>query len=169
MMRCSQCDSPLPEGAEFCVECGAPVRAATGRTVALDPGRPAAPAPPADLPAPPAPVSLPGAPVRGGGRRRRGSLFDGSWRPMAHGLGARSGAIFLIGLGVLFFTNTFWPGILALLGITGAIDELGNGNPRAAAIVLTFMGGLAVLFLTGSFWPGILVLLGLVTLLDRVG
>lgn len=160
-MRCKQCDSPLPEGAEFCVECGAPVRAATGRTVALDPGRPAAPAPPA-------PADLPAAPGRSGGRRR-GSLFDGSWRPMAHGLSARSGAIFLIGLGVLFFTNTFWPGILALLGVTGAIDELGNGNPRAAAMVLVFMGGMAVLFFTGWFWPGILILLGLVALFDRVG
>lgn len=160
-MRCKSCDSPLPEGAAFCVECGAPARAATGRTVALEAERPAEPAPPADLPAPPRPP----APA---GRRRR-SLFDGSWRPMTRGFSAKSSGVFMIGLGLLFFTGTLWPGILALFGLTGAMDELDHGNVRGAAAVLLFMGGLAVLFATGLFWPGILVLIGLVALLDKVG
>lgn len=178
-MRCTQCDSQLPEGAEFCVECGAPVRAVTGRTTALDPARTAAPpadaqpyAPPPqqELPVPYAPPASQGQPAAPGRReRRRRSLFDGSWRPLARGLNARSGAIFLIGLGLLFFTDSFWPGILALVGVAGAMDELSNGDVRAAATVLIFMGGMAVLFFTGTFWPGILVLIGLVALLDRVG
>lgn len=80
-MRCSSCDSPIPEGAAYCVECGAAV-AATDRTVALGEARAPTPAPPApDLPAPT-------APGKAHGRSRRRSLFDGSWRPMTRGLSA---------------------------------------------------------------------------------
>lgn len=159
-MRCSSCDSPLPEGAAYCVECGAAV-AATGRTVALDQAQGPRTAPPVpDLPVPaPAPTPM---------RRRRHSLFDGSWRPMARGLTARSGAIFLIGLGILFFTGSFWPWILALVGVTGALEEFAGGAVREGATVLVMLVGLAVLFATGLFWPGILILVGLVALIDRV-
>lgn len=158
-MRCSSCDTPIPEGAAYCVECGATV-AATGRTVALDTPRDPMGAPP-ELPVPTPAPALPPA------RRRRRSLFDGSWRPFARGLSARSGAIFLIGLGLLFFTGAFWPWILLLVGVIGALDEL-PGGLRQAATTLLFFGGLAVLFATGTLWPGILILLGLVALLDRV-
>lgn len=158
-MRCTSCDSMIPEGADFCISCGAPV-AATGRTVTLEPQRgPVAVPQPSDLPAPP---------VRPASQRRpRRSLFDGSWRPMARGLQARSGAVLLIGLGLLFFTGTWWPWILALFGVTGAIEELAQGGVREAAATLVMLGGMAVLFATGLFWPGILVLVGLVALIDR--
>lgn len=86
---------------------------------------------------------------------------------MAHGLRGRSGALLLIGLGVLFFTGTWWPWIIALLGLTGAVEELAEGGVREAAVTLLMFGGVAVLFATGTFWPGILVLLGLVALIDR--
>lgn len=158
-MRCTSCDSQIPADAAFCINCGAPV-AATGRTITLDEraGAPA-PAPSADLPAPPPRAARVG--------RRRRSLFDGSWTPMAHGLRGRSGALLLIGLGVLFFTGTWWPWIIALLGLTGAVEELAEGGVREAAVTLLMFGGVAVLFATGTFWPGILVLLGLVALIDR--
>lgn len=87
---------------------------------------------------------------------------------MARGLTARSGAIFLIGLGILFFTGSFWPWILALVGVTGALEEFAGGAVREGATVLVMLVGLAVLFATGLFWPGILILVGLVALIDRV-
>jgi hypothetical protein len=75
----------------------------------------------------------------------------------------------MIGLGILFFTNTWWPWILALLGIVGAIEEIADGGLREAAVTLMVLGGMAVLFATGLFWPGILVLIGLAALIDRAG
>lgn len=163
--RCTRCDSPLPEGADFCVECGAPV-AATGRTVALDERRVTAHAPPRELPVPAAPQPAQAPAARR--RRGRGGLCGGGWQPFAGGVKPASGAIFLIGLGLLFLTGSFWPGILALVGLTGAIDELAKGNARAAGSILVFMGGLAILFATGPIWPGILILIGLVALLERI-
>jgi hypothetical protein len=157
-MRCTSCDTPIPEGAAFCISCGAPV-AATGRTVALgEQGGPRTV---------PVATELPATVAGRHGRGRRRSLFDGSWRPMAKGLRGRSGALFMIGLGVLFFTNLWWPWILALIGLTGAVEELSLGGVREALVTMLFFGGLAVLFATGLFWPGILVLLGLVALVDR--
>lgn len=153
-MRCSSCDCPLPDGAAYCVECGAPV-AATGRNVALDDARAPVHVPPApDLP-------VPAAAASSRGRRRRSSL-GGTWRPTARALIARSGAIFLIGLGILFFTDSFWPWILALVGVTGALELFAGGAVREGAMSLIMLVGLAVLFATGLFWPGILILVGLV-------
>lgn len=86
---------------------------------------------------------------------------------MARGLRQGSGALLLIGLGVLFFTGTWWPWILALLGAVGGVEELAQGKLREAAATVVMLGGLALLFATGLFWPGILVLVGLVALIDR--
>lgn len=160
-MRCRSCDSPLPDGAAYCVACGAPA-AATGRTVALDEAR--APVPVPVPPAPDLPVPAPTTASSSPGRRQR-RPFRGTWRPFARGLTARSSALFLIGLGLLFFTDTFWPWILALVGVTGALDEVAGGTWREGAAILVFFVGLAVLFATSLIWPGILILLGLVALL----
>ena len=45
---------------------------------------------------------------------------------------AISGGIFLIGLGVLLFTNWWWPGIMVVLGLVGCAelvfrDQIGRG------------------------------------------
>src|SRR5690606_30365137 len=116
------------------------------------------------VPAVPAPPQLPSAPQR---RAASSGRFSQGWHPFASGLSGRSGAIFLIGLGVLFLTGNFWPWVFVLIGFTGAIDELAKGANRAAAQTLVFFIGLAVLFATGFFWPGILFFIGLLALLDR--
>jgi len=41
-----------------------------------------------------------------------------------------SGGIFLIGLGVLFFTNWFWPGILLVIGLSSGVELIFRGKTR---------------------------------------
>lgn len=157
-MRCRSCASPILEGADYCVECGAAV-AATGGTVVLNrSGMPIGVSPSSELPVHESAPNL--------RKRRRRSLFDGSWMPLARSLNARSGALMLIGLGVLFFTGTFWPWIIALIGIAGALEEFATGTVREGAMTLTMLVGVAVLFATGLFWPGIFILAGLVALIE---
>lgn len=165
-MRCPHCDNELPEGAAFCIECGRSTRAATDRTIQLTP-------PPA--PSAPPPPQLPARPERqaaaAAAHGQAGAHSCGGWSPaspLARGIGARGGAIFLIGLGLLFLTGSFWPGILALLGVVGAAEELGRGRGRSALQSAIFFVGLAVIFASGLWWPGILIVLGLCALVDRV-
>lgn len=40
------------------------------------------------------------------------------------------GAIWMIGLGVLFFTGDWWPGILVLVGLTMILEALIKDSPR---------------------------------------
>ena len=40
-----------------------------------------------------------------------------------------SGALWLIGLGVLFLTGSFWLGILVLIGLTGTSNLVIYGQP----------------------------------------
>ncbi len=44
----------------------------------------------------------------------------------SHSGRALSSAIFLIGLAVLFATDSFWPGILVLIAVTGLVKTLGR-------------------------------------------
>lgn len=148
-MRCTACDKEIPDDAAFCVECGAKV-ATTGRTITLDQPYSETRMPDDIVPAAPPPAA------------------QRQFRPYTRVDGAKTGAIFLIGMAILFFTGTFWPGILALVGITGAINEFSKGRPRNAIQSLVMLVGMAILFATGLFWPGILVLVGIVTLLSRV-
>lgn len=99
--------------------------------------------------------------------RRRGSLFDGSWWPFSRGLSPFGVGLMLIGLAVLYFTGTFWPWILGLLGLTAAAEELGRRAIREAVVAFVFLTGLSVLFAANLIWPGILLLLGIVALIDR--
>jgi hypothetical protein len=41
---------------------------------------------------------------------------------------ALSGGVFLIGLGVLFYTDYWWPGIVFLLGAEAAVQALARGR-----------------------------------------
>ena len=161
-MRFSKCDTPLPECAVFCVECGAPLRAATGTTVALGPGRPPLTVLPSDLP-----VVVGGPGAEANAARHHGSFLCGGQLPFAHELSLRSGAIFIIGLTILIVTGNVWPWILLLIGVIGAADELGSGKVGGATMTMVFLAGLAVLFATGTFWPGFLVLIGIGALLHR--
>ncbi|GIV81307.1 MAG: hypothetical protein KatS3mg051_0661 [Anaerolineae bacterium] len=46
--------------------------------------------------------------------------MGGNGEDMSDRMGALSGAVFLIGLAVLFYLDLFWPGILPLIWLTAA-------------------------------------------------
>ena len=151
-MTCPKCGRSNPEESRFCIYCATAltgteeVDEATGPTVRLDP---AVPIPVLSLapaaPAPPPPPTMPGL----AGRKNE-----------------VSGALWLIGLGILFLTGSFWPGILVLVGLTAYVQQLACGRSQESLRSLIFFVGLAVLFWTNLFWPGILILLGLIALIS---
>lgn len=150
-MNCPNCTRENPDNAKFCIFCAAkltpePVVAepvpAVGPTVRLTPE----PAPAYVLPSTPAPA--PAAPQPSSGSVP-GRYNDGA-----------TGAVFLIGMGFLILTGNLFPGILALLGITGYMSEARRGRPERGMQSLIFFVGLTLLFATGTFFPGILFLLG---------
>jgi hypothetical protein len=159
-MNCLACGRTNPADAKFCIYCAAqlsvaapPVQAAvtepapaTGPTTRLEhkPTYTLPAAPP--IPVPPVAPSIPGA-----------LPHYKEW----------IGAVFLIGLGLLFLTGSFFPGILVLIGITGFLSESGRGRQDKALQALVFFAGLAVLFWSHSFFPGILILIGVMALLKR--
>lgn len=153
-MNCPNCQRNNPADAQYCIYCATRLAPevevkdapATGATRRLDP-MPAYTMPQA-APIAPAPAPMP-AP-----------------RQYNKELG---GGMFLIGLGVLFLTGTFWPGILALIGITAYVNETARGRHREAAQGLIFFVGLSILFWSGWFFPGILILFGLMALMHRGG
>ncbi len=80
------------------------------------------------------------------------------------------GAVFMIGLGVLFLVDdvAFWPWILVVIGLSGAVESIPQEGLWAGSQGLVWMAGLAILFETGQFWPGILILIGLSTLVGAL-
>lgn len=180
-MRCATCDADNPAGGLFCIECGASLRAvASGATTRLpngaglicgacdaanpnhasfcvNCGRPLQPqrqtvatmtaAPPLLIPEP---TQL--AQSRRAKRKQR--------RRNKEAEGAITGGVFLIGLAILFATNSIWPGILVLCGIASFLSGRISGEPRANLFGGIFLIGMAILFATGTFWPGILILCG---------
>lgn len=151
-MICPTCSRPNPDDAQFCIYCAAPldvseqspdVNPATGSTVALDA--------PTQRPVAEAAALQPGA--------------SAGWQPVRYNK-ELTGAIWLIGLGLLFMTHTFWPGILVLAGLTAYVQEAARGRQTKAVRDLITLTGVAILFWTGLFWPGILILLGAVALLS---
>ncbi|NJN19675.1 MAG: zinc-ribbon domain-containing protein [Oscillochloris sp.] len=153
-MRCPHCDNTIPDDSVFCIECGRSVQAYTDRTRTLEAEQQRQQLPQA--PQLPVPASAPSQ-----ARYQRSHRFPRrNYRHLA-------GGAFLIGLGVLFLTGLFWPGILGLIGLVGALEELAKGKTRAAGMSLVFFGGMAFLFATDLFWPGILILLGILALIDR--
>jgi hypothetical protein len=77
------------------------------------------------------------------------------------------GGVFLIGLGLLFLTDSFFPGILVLVGIVTYLVEAGRGQRNKAMRNLILFAGLAVLFWTDSIFPGILFLLGGIAMFSK--
>ena len=71
------------------------------------------------------------------------------------------GGIFLIGLGILFLTDWFWPGILALIGVVALVNQTLRGEPLIGLATLVFFGGLTVLIEFNFDWM-IIVPVGLI-------
>ena len=87
MLRCQSCGAELKEGAKFCYSCGADVTQQRERGV-----------------------------YRSRYREEREACFGP--RGSGAGLwGAVSGGVFLVGLGVLWYLDAWWPGILILIGL----------------------------------------------------
>jgi len=80
--------------------------------------------------------------------------------------------MFLVGLGVLFLLNRFWPGILALLGIVALVTQWARGNLLRGLSSFALLGGLTVLFVGGFpleyVFPIGLIVLGLIALVKAI-
>ncbi len=149
-MDCPQCGRTNPEDAQYCIYCSAPLVPAeeiasakpeTGPTTRLEQPQPAS--------STPTTTPAAGTASRGMGREKE-----------------ISAAVWLIGLGVLFLTGSFWPGILVLVGVSTYVHEAAKGDRQGALRSLIFFAGLATLFWANLFWPGILILIGLTMLLS---
>jgi hypothetical protein len=75
-----------------------------------------------------------------------------------------SGGVFLVGLGVLFLTGWWWPGILLLLGLT-ALAKGACGSDWGARWGGLWLIGLALLFMVGFRWELVLIGMGVMMLL----
>ncbi len=73
--------------------------------------------------------------------------------------------IFLILLGVLFYTGQWWPGILFALGLTFAVKQYLTGRRLNFFITIVFIGILGLLTLSGKvfslFFPVLLIAVGI--------
>jgi hypothetical protein len=193
--RCTNCDTEIPEGGKFCIECGRPApQPATGATERLPeheggprcgfcgtlnpPGaifcvacgqgltaRPFAEPPVSPLPSAPAPAPLSGRPPTPT-RSAQGGGFDmARW-------GGVSGGLFLIGIAVLAVTGWWWPGILVLIGLTSLVTGLAGGRSSGRSWAgiqgALWLFGLALIAQLNWWWPGILVLVGLGAIVGAV-
>jgi len=61
---------------------------------------------------------------------------------------AIGGAVFLIGLGILFLSKWWWPGIIVVIGASGAVTSLIKGNLRHALVTIVIFGVIFALFMT---------------------
>ena len=71
-----------------------------------------------------------------------------------------SGAVMLFGIVFLLLTGTFWPRILAVLGVAALPRGIERGGLLGGGLAAFELIGLAVLIETGTLWPGILLLIG---------
>ncbi|MEB2288766.1 MAG: hypothetical protein OZ934_11695 [Anaerolineae bacterium] len=81
-----------------------------------------------------------------------------------------SGAILLIGLGVLFLVDgiPLWPWILVVIGLASLPESIAQKGLWAGMQGTIWLAGLAVLFATDKLWPGILILIGISTLVGAL-
>lgn len=185
-MNCPSCGTELPADAQFCIECGVAIRQAnTNPTVALPRTvEPALQCPacgranPANAlfcvrcgeridalqrdfmqsttlarPAP-EPSAAPLPPRTPPVQRRR--------RPSSRGW-PYSGAIFLIGMGLIFLLKLpFLPALFVILGLTTFIASAASGNALGGLSPLVWMFAMAVFFAVPRLGvPAIFVALGL--------
>ena len=80
--------------------------------------------------------------------------------------------MFLVGLGVLFLLDWFWPGILGLLGIVALATQWARGNLLRGLSSLVLLSGLTILFTVGFAWEYVfpigLIVLGLIALAKAI-
>jgi hypothetical protein len=191
MLHCAKCDAEIPEGGNFCVECGAPApQAAIGATERLpEPAAgPSCPAcgtrnppgaafcvrcgsalagtafaepPPQSLPPMPAPLAA--APAVAAPRARRG--FSVEW-------GGVVGGIWLIGIALLAVTGWWWPGIMVLIGLSSLITGLASAEDTVERLAglqgAVWTLGIAVVAIFNWWWPGMLILVGLSAILGAI-
>jgi hypothetical protein len=80
-----------------------------------------------------------------------------------------TGGLLLIGLGILVYTNWWWPGIMIVLGISIAAGLASRGRFVSALVMLIIFLGIPVLTeIRGLPWnkaaPAVLIILGLLIL-----
>jgi Double zinc ribbon len=197
-MRCSNCDADLPEGGQFCIECGAPAgQAATGATERLPDHRggprcafcgtnnppianfcvrcgqalntsPTAEPPRTPLPPVRDPAPMTYAPAAPAARAQRASR--GRSNPARWG--GITGGLFLLGLALIAWLNWWWPGILVLVGVmaltSGLMVERDSPQRWGSLQGGLFLLGLALIAGLNWWWPGILVLVGLSAILTAI-
>jgi hypothetical protein len=71
-----------------------------------------------------------------------------------------SGALFLIGLGVLFATNFWWPGIMFVIGVMMLIQGLVRGRGWYSMQGAVWMIGLGIWFAMGASVAALFILIG---------
>ena len=85
---------------------------------------------------------------------------------------ALSGGIFLIGLGILFMTDWFWPGILLVIGLSSGAEVIFRGKTWEGISTIATLSAIAIVVTivqsTVISWaivgPFILIVLGVITL-----
>jgi hypothetical protein len=79
-----------------------------------------------------------------------------------------SGAVFLIGLGVLFATGYWWPGIMFVIGATALVQGLAEGRGWYSLQGAAWMIGLGVWFALGTSMAFLFILLGVSLLIGAL-
>ena len=87
-----------------------------------------------------------------------------------------SGGIFLIGLGVLFLTDWWWPGIMLVIGLSGGAELIFRGQIAKGLSTIAFFGGIPLIWTvvqsTNISWaivgPFILIALGVILLVKVI-
>ncbi len=144
-LRCAACGSANPAHAIFCVRCGERIDATQSPILSRSPSEPLlAPAPPPY--SPPVP-------------QRRPSIAGG-W-PFG-------GAVFLIGMGLIFLLKLpFMPAILVLIGLTNFVSFALRGEILNGLSPLIWMFAIAMFFFNSRLaMPAIFVAIGLQVILS---
>ena len=83
-----------------------------------------------------------------------------------------AGGIFLIGMGILILTGSWWPGLMFVIGLAPAADRAFRGNYVQALTAFAVCSAIAVVSSTDIPWnifgPFILISLGAVVLVQGV-
>lgn len=83
-----------------------------------------------------------------------------------------AGATILIGLGVLFMTGNWWPGIVIVIGLAIGGDHAFRGNYMQAMIALALCSAILLIAAVKTPWnilgPFILISLGALVLMQAV-
>jgi predicted amidophosphoribosyltransferase len=194
--RCANCDAEIPDGGQFCIECGAPAGpAATGATERLPDhqGGPrctfcgthnppiasfcvrcgqALTAPTAEPSRSAAPPTLEPAPIAYAPAAPARSQSTAQRTHDSARWGGIAGGLFLLGLALIAWLNWWWPGILVLVGVTALTSGLVAGRDSAqrwgGLQGGLFLLGLALIAWLNWWWPGILVLVGLTAILTAI-